>query len=544
MGYCREFLRGVDPSNAWLFSSHREIRWQQDVLFTTDLERFGALADRVAADASAPAALVDLAIEACPLPLAEGVEAVWLDEQRDLLRARLLPLLQRRLLRREEAGDRAGAAAAARAWLDLDPLSEPAYRALAANLYLDGSASEALAAIEAFQRHLAATVDLPPSEALSAQLVHMRAGKPGDPRMSAAESAQALRSLPLPLAAGERLFGRDALLEEGMRRTRRSRLVSLVGTGGVGKTRLGLALAARWKERPAQEAWWVDLSSLVEGALVPRAVAEGLGLELGSDQPVLDQLRRLAQGARGLLVLDNCEHLLGEAAAVIGFVLDACPGLSVLTTSREELGLDGETVVAVEPLPVPPASDGDAGADWSAVQLFETRVAARRPGWAASAPERATMAEICRAVDGLPLAIELAASRAEFMSLVEIRDSLARVFAVLGDAQRSRDVRQRTLWATIDWSYQLLSADEQCVFRRLSILPAAFAPSLAEAVSRIGVPEVDSVLEALVRKSMLLGLNGGARLGEGEDGTDANFASCIRYAHTASCASKRLTRMS
>jgi predicted ATPase len=286
-------------------------------------------------------------------------------------------------------------------------------------------------------------------------------------------------------------------------------LMTLVGPGGVGKTRTALELAHR-AAAAGRPVWWVDLVPVTEERLVD-AVAAGADVELGGGDDVEDLCRGLGE-RRGLLVLDNAEHLLGPVAALVERLLDTLAGLTVFVTSRERLALDVETVRVLAPLPVP--ANADVGTP--AVRLFIERA----PGMSVdslTAEELSLVALACRQLDGLPLAIELGAARAHALGLPALLDRLGSRLDLLAGGRRTADRRHRTLrgggfgaivgrGAVVEWSHELLTADEAVLFARLAVFPAAFGLEQAEAVcadERLARAAIAPLLARLVEQSLL-----------------------------------------
>jgi predicted ATPase/transcriptional regulator with XRE-family HTH domain len=264
-----------------------------------------------------------------------------------------------------------------------------------------------------------------------------------------------------------------------------ARLVTVTGAGGAGKTRLAAEFAAAAAEHFRDGAWLAGLAGITDPGLVPDQVMAALGVRQTGEMPVLEALRYRLRPAELLLVLDNCEHLPGACAALAADLLGACPGLRVLATSREPLGVPGEAVFPLPPLAVPPeGADAQALASAAAVRLFLARSALARPG-AAAAPA-AVAARICRAVDGLPLAIELAAARAGVLSAEEIQERLADLFRFLASPRSAADPRHQALEAAIGWSYELLTGPERRGFRALSVFAGGFGLAQVAAVCCAG----------------------------------------------------------
>jgi predicted ATPase/DNA-binding CsgD family transcriptional regulator len=286
---------------------------------------------------------------------------------------------------------------------------------------------------------------------------------------------------------------------------RRGRHVTVTGPGGVGKTRLALRAAADAANRYADGTRLVDLSGLSDAALLPVAVAQGLGLRGRDPRPAraaaLEHLRR----QRLLLILDTCEHLTAAVARFASHVLRETDGITILTTGRQPLHLAGEAVLRLGPLPVPDA--GRAPGPGDAVELFATRAAAARPGFTISDAELPDVIRICRRLDGVPLGVELAAVRARALPLAELADRLDASFSVLAGARRGAVPRHQTLQAAIDWSHGLCTEAERALWERLSVFAGTFDLAAARDVAAcplVPADQVGDVLAALVDKSVVL----------------------------------------
>jgi predicted ATPase/DNA-binding NarL/FixJ family response regulator len=324
--------------------------------------------------------------------------------------------------------------------------------------------------------------------------------------------------------------GRRSELHEVRRLLSGSRLVTLVGVGGIGKTRLAVRAAAEMGRAFADGSWFVDLAALRNsglgnsglgnsgpvsretdhaGALVG-LVAAVLGIEDRGGGLSSRQLTDHLAHRRALLVLDNCEHLLPACAALVMGLLRTCPALRVMATSREPLAISGEVVFAVAPLPAPASGGGQSPDEigrYDAVALFTTRARAVKPGFDLTADNRAAIAEICQRLDGLPLAIELAAARIRMLSPQQMLHRLGDRFALLSQGSRSAPARQRTLRACVDWSFGLCSEPEQVLWARLSIFVAGFELDAVEGVCTDGKVPADQVMDllaSLVEKSVVL----------------------------------------
>jgi predicted ATPase len=312
--------------------------------------------------------------------------------------------------------------------------------------------------------------------------------------------------LPLPLT---RFFARPDDLTAVRRRLDSTRLLTLTGAGGVGKTRLALEIAHAVAHDYPDGVWLVDLQALREGCLVPQMVARALGLPEQPAQPVDETVLTALHDRRLLLVVDNCEHLLDACARLLDRVLRYCPGVRILATSREALRLGGEAVWPVQPLALPSARAAATVAtltDSTAVQLFVDRAAAVLPGFALTERNAPTVAEIVRRLDGIPLAIELAAARAATLPLAELAARLDDRFRVLTEGSRANLPRHQTLRAALEWSDALLSAPERTVLWRLSIFAGGWTLAAAEGVvggDGIPVADIVTLVSRLVAKSLV-----------------------------------------
>lgn len=297
--------------------------------------------------------------------------------------------------------------------------------------------------------------------------------------------------------------GRERELEEVGRLLAETRLLTVVGAGGSGKTRLVLQLGAGMLDRYRDGVWLVELARVSDGAAVGDATARSLGLrEVDSMRPALDRLVDHLRAREVLLVLDNCEHLLLPCAELAAAVLGSCPDVAIVATSQERLGIGGETVwrlatmATADPRLTVSANEATA---FEAVRLFCERAASADPSFSLSDDNAAAVAEVCHRLDGIPLAIELAASRVAVLSPAEIASRLDDRFRLLTAGSRTALPRQQTLRAAMDWSYQLLADDERALLDQLSVFSGGFDLSAAEEVTSADPSARSDVLSLIAR---------------------------------------------
>jgi predicted ATPase/class 3 adenylate cyclase len=362
---------------------------------------------------------------------------------------------------------------------------------------------------------------LPPGAALRDLGVHRLKdlGRPEQIFQLAASGLQArfppLRSLGNPALANNlpaqlaTFIGRDRELSELRALVGSCRLVTLTGAGGSGKTRLGLQAAAELLDGSGDGVWLVELAAISDEDAVAPAICEALGIVAQPARPVLETLLDALAPQDVLIVLDNCEHLIGSCAKAADAILRRCPRVHLVATSREPLGIGGETIYRVPPLSLPrPGDDGlPAAGSSDAVALFVER--AKEQGADLSVDEQTAplVVSVCARLDGLPLAIELAAARLRSLSLGALHDRLGQRFRLLTGGSRIALERQQTLEATVDWSYSLLHSAEQLLLGRLSVFAESFNLDAAEAVCGFGGIEafdVTGLLGSLVDKSLVV----------------------------------------
>jgi predicted ATPase/DNA-binding SARP family transcriptional activator/DNA-binding CsgD family transcriptional regulator len=444
----------------------------------------------------------------------------WAEEPRGRLRETYLSLLLGLARLHEGRGDYEPAVEALRRCVAEEPTGEEAHAGLMRLYALLGSKVEALAQYgrleEVLQRELGteptassralreeiAAGRLPPKEAPSPAPLPEEA--PGAPK----------HNLPAPRTS---FVGREREMLEVKRALAMTRLLTLTGTGGSGKTRLALEVARSLVGVYPDGVWLVELAPLPEGALVPQAVARALGVKERPGEPLTDTLAEVLRTKRVLLVLDNCEHLVEAVAPLVDVLLDACAGVRVLATSREVLGIAGERTWLVSSLSVPDPRQRPTAEElerYESVRLFAERAHYRNPAFAVTPQNAPAVARICERLDGIPLAIELAAARVG-LSVEQIAVRLDDTLKLLTTGSRIASARQRTLRGALDWSYDLLSEPERVLFGRLSVFAGGWTLDAAEAVASGGGVKEDEVLDlllGLVDKSVVVA----EATGEGE----------------------------
>ncbi|ODQ92907.1 AfsR/SARP family transcriptional regulator [Mycolicibacterium holsaticum] len=469
-----------------------------------DLHRFRHLASaaRACANSGEATVLFNEALDLWRGKPFELIDAPWANGVREALELDRLSVMLDRNDVALDAGRHFDVLAELTTALDQHSLDERMAGQLMLAQYRSGRQADALDTYRAMRERLVEQLGVDPSPSLQAvhrQILDGDLTHPIKQPTTASRDAHSRGGLPRRTT---RLIGRDDdTVRVGAALTNGS-LVTLTGVGGVGKTVLALEVAGRNQSRFADGAWFCELAPLDDGAAVGHAVAASLRLQekagVGIEGTVIEFLR----ARQVLLVIDNCEHVLDACAHLVERITRECPQVCVLATSRRPLALAGEQVIPVDTLPGGPAAE-----------LFAERAKASRPDFDLDKEPVGAVAEICRRVDGLPLAIELAAARMRVMNSLEVARRLDRLRLLSGGA-RSAHPRQQSLAATIDWSYRLLDEDEQSLFARLSIFAGGFDLAAAHAVCGADGAAEDDTLElliGLVDKSMVTVRSGADR---------------------------------
>jgi len=450
------------------------------------------------------------------LALAERPFEEWLTSERERLHELAIQGLGHLLIHQQKAGAAEPAVRTGLRLLAMDPLQEPVHRAVMRLYARLGRREAALRQYQLCMDALKRELNTPP-EAETAQLYQrilktrpVHPGRPEESRPASAAASPPAATPPtnLPESTSD-LIGRAAAVAEVRELLAGHRLVTLIGAGGIGKTRLSLEVARELLPDFADGVWLAELAPLSEASLVPVTVAVSLKLALpdGAESP--ERVAAALGAKRLLLVLDNCEHVIEAAARMAEAVLRAAPHAHVVATSREPLRAPSEYVYRVPSLEVPleNTQDREDLLQTAAVSLFVARTRAVAGHFSPDARSAATIGEVCRHLDGIPLAIELAAARAATLGLDEVAARLDDRFRVLTGGHRTALPRQRTLRATLDWSYELLAPIERTVLHRLAIFAGNFTLEAASAVATaqdLDAPAVVDILTNLAAKSLLV----------------------------------------
>ena len=435
----------------------------------------------------------------------------WAEEHRRRLRETFLSLLLGLARLHQERGEYDLAAEALRSVVSQEPTDEESHASLMRVYALSDRRGEAIAQYGRLREVLSAQVGAEPSSATRRLRDGIAAGRlpPAHPAGNSLgkPSAASKHNLPAPRTS---FVGRELEMVEVKRKLAMTSLLTLIGTGGSGKTRLALEVARDLLFAYPDGVWLVEVAPLSEGALVPQVVAGTLGVHEQSERSLLEGLIDALSDKEMLLILDNCEHLIDAAARLTDTLLDSCPRLRVLATSREPLRVTGEPGWLVPSLSAPAAQRSltvEELEGYESARLFADRASKRHPGFELTPDNATAVAQVCAGLEGIPLAIELAAARIGMLSVEQISERLEHSLKVLTGGERTADHRHQTLRAALDWSYELLNEPEQVLFRRLSAFAGGLTLEAAESVGAGGGIEEEDVLEILshlVDKSLVV----------------------------------------
>ena len=434
----------------------------------------------------------------------------WATARREALAATHLALLHDAAALHEARGEHSAALAALRAITEVEPADEAAHVRLMRLYALTGRRPLALRQYRQLAHALARELDATPEPATQELFEAIRRGdlaaSPGRSHQDAPSPAAIRPATNLPHALSS-FIGRERDVAEITRLMADHRLVTLTGPGGAGKTRLAVEVGWRQVYDRPDGVWLVELAALTDATLVAQTVADALGIQVpGGADPLAILVARLRDRAP-LLILDNCEHLIGACADLVETLLHACPAVRVLATSRDAVRVHGGRPWRVPPLPLPEiGAELEALAANDAVRLFVDRVHWHQPELTLTADNADAITTICRRVEGLPLALELAAARAAILSLPQLASRLVDVLGVLVGGTRRAPSRQQTLRATLDWSHALLEGPEQVLLRRLAVFAGGWSLAAAEAVcagDEVPAEGVLGLLGQLVERSLV-----------------------------------------
>jgi len=425
-------------------------------------------------------------------PLLGSMEDSWLEGPRADLEELYMKALE---LLADRASPRDAVVWLRRA-VESDPYREPVQQKLLSKLAECGDLTGMQVAYRQFQEQLHRDLNLSPSEETTQLVQHLlgtRAQSPAQP-----PPRPVLRSaLPVPLT---QIVGREAEIAELSAMLRAGRLVTLLGPGGAGKTRLAVAIGAKEQQELTDGVWFADFSSVDDPVRVPQTIGRLLGLLGTAGVPWEEAVAECIGNSDRLLILDNCEHLIEACGDIAEHLLTHCPRLTILATSRAPLGLDGEQRYPVPPLAFPVELGPNEPVDYanfSGLRLFESRARLVSPNFSISASNAPMVLAICREVDALPLGIEMACARLGAFSLDEVARRLDDKLSFLRNPIRTSSPRHKSLGAVIDWSYELLPEDGRTLLRRLAVFSGGWSAGSAEDVCSFGALRPDLVLDAM-----------------------------------------------
>jgi predicted ATPase/DNA-binding SARP family transcriptional activator len=442
--------------------------------------------------------------------LLPGFYDEWVQLERDHIHAIYEQKISMLIDRLKKAGRWKDVLEWAEKWISFGQKPEAAYRAL---MTAHAALRDGTKAVSAYQRCVNALreFDLEPSEETQKLYENIKVGKdlpnaaPSRAKKSPKQSATS--NVPVPLTS---FIGRENELKEISKSLTSARLVTLTGSGGVGKTRLAIQTATNLLSKFKDGVFWVDLASLSDENLIPQEIAQSLGLFETGKGPLIEVLKNYLKVKDSLIVFDNCEHLITPCARCIEQLLAHCPKLKILATSIEGLGLFSEKIWQVPSLPLPERKSSLSVHELqkiASLELFAQRAEAVNSDFRLTDQVAKSVAQICQRLDGIPLAIELAAARIKVLSVDEIASRLDDRFSLLTSGSRTSIPRHQTLRATIDWSYDLLTEPEQTLFRRLAVFNGGLSLQAAEVVCAFNSLTREDILALfgrLVDKSLVI----------------------------------------
>ena len=498
----------------WILAEHETIYLNPQADLSVDVQEFHALLDR-ASQQSNPEAQIPLLADATKLYRGEFMSGFslkgganfndWVMAKGEALRLTFGSALDRLIEAYLSLNYAQAAIPYTQSMIQIDPMNESLHRKLMQLYAMTDQQTAALQQYQTLEKLLRRELNLDPQPETRELYRKIRKGdfKPAllQPKRLEPQRIAPKHNLPVHLTT---FIGRDRERDEVVRLVKQNRLVTLIGPGGIGKTRLAIQAAQHLLNQFSEGIRFVPFESLSDEKLVAETVASCLGIPDSSSRPISELLVQALQDKAMLLVLDNCEHLLDACAQLAEALLMNCPRLGILATSREVLHLEGEALYHVPPLAIPDSHDirsPDELAGYGAVQLFSARAALVQTNFAITKENVREVVRICNRLDGIPLAIEFAAAHVDMFSLEEIAKQLNRSFDLLASNTRALLPRQQTLRASIDWGWNLLTEAERAFLRQLSVFIGGWSLSSAQAV---GMTDSLALTSALLRKSFIV----------------------------------------
>ncbi len=489
-----------------LLADRTSIQLNPDLPLWADAHAFQSQAESFLHSAS-PESAINLALYQGDL-LADFYDD-WIAPRREQFRSLYLNVLLALAQQHRARADYARAIDFANQLLRRDPANEPAHQIVMFCNAMQGKYTQALQQFECCQRALREALDVEPSPETLALVEWIK-----EQRTANTARGTRITNLPMPLTS---FIGREREIPELARLLQTTRLLTLTGTGGSGKTRLAIHLAAQLADQFKDSAWWVELAALRDPALVLQAIAKTFGVRETPQQSLLEAVTRFLQSKQLLMVLDNCEHLLDACAQISETLLTHCPDLHILATSRQALNIPGERAWIVPSLSLPDIrlfsnarldkEQVDALMPHEAIRLFVERARAVKPDFELAPKNAMAVTHICESLDGIPLAIELAAARVKVLTAAQIAARLDDRFKLLTGGDRRSLWRHQSLRAVMEWSYELLSDGEQTVFRRLAVFAGGSTLEAVESVCAgqgLEQRRILNLLSLLVDKSLVV----------------------------------------
>jgi len=387
----------------------------------------------------------------------------------------------------------------ARRLVSIDPLNEGTHRQLMDVYIQAGQHSEALKQYQTCEQILRKELNLDPQPETRALYKRIRKGDVKPVQAIKPEPVISEHNLPLQISS---FIGREKEIDEVKNLIAKNRLVTLVGTGGIGKTSLALQVGHTLLNEYPDGVWFSALYALSNSNLVPQTVAAVFDIRETSDRPIIEILTNVLREKKNLLILDNCEHLLDACSQISTTLLTHCPNLKILATSREVLNITGEATYQIPSLSIPEQSEASLEklTDYESIRLFTERASLTLSSFVLTTDNAQTVIDICHKVDGIPLAIELAAARTNILQVAEILDQLQNSFALLSTDKSMALSRHQTMQASLDWSWDLLNTDEQMFMRKLTVFAGGWT---LESAQQVCGGDVLGLTNSLVKKSLI-----------------------------------------